>query len=493
MESVITLLHASPIQCSLAVTGAGGTAISQLLAVAGCSRTLITAEVPYHQDAARLYTDHQCPKKFLSMDLALDLAHHAFRAKCKNVVEQTDLLDESVTSAAASTPAALPTSVRAPPIFVGVGSSAAVRTERSRRGEDGAYIATWSEKEAICYHLLLNKELSRSEQETKISAAIIFAITRCDADLAAKVPAADLFLGGVGLSLKVRRHQEAGAHDDDKEDDVEEDVLLQQIVPIPQSLASCPFLHLLVRSNVVSSEQPATSTKRASLLLNAHRVPRFESFPFTSENVDTQQSCAYFLCVGEDMDNVSSSQIKSAAHVNMQLSRSVVVTRHVELNLEGAMSSTSGAEVPAAVDDDRSRIMRALASAAKKRSLLFGSSPPSACRLVFTVNNSCDEEDSVLHLLASLSHTFHHHIFVLKEFASSLQASSSISKSGRNSAGDEDANRRLIAKEQVETLLRNHCRILFLGGRGVGGGERDDSENNWLEKLLHPVLLLSSL
>ena len=55
LSELIPEIHHSDIRCVLAVTGGGTTAISDLLAVAGASRTLLEATVPYDANALSDY------------------------------------------------------------------------------------------------------------------------------------------------------------------------------------------------------------------------------------------------------------------------------------------------------------------------------------------------------------------------------------------------------------------------------------------------------
>ena len=77
LNKFITSLHASEYRCVLALTGAGSTALSWLLAVPGSSRTLIEATVPYSLESLTDLLGEQ-PQTAVSMRTAQYMAQKAF-------------------------------------------------------------------------------------------------------------------------------------------------------------------------------------------------------------------------------------------------------------------------------------------------------------------------------------------------------------------------------------------------------------------------------
>src|SRR6185312_11057608 len=107
-QQLISALHASGRKAALAITGGGSGAISELLRVPGGSRLLIEAQVPYDEQALAAYLGF-APAQASSADTAIAMARSA-RAR-----------------AAALTPAGTD--------VVGLGATAALVSDRPRRGE----------------------------------------------------------------------------------------------------------------------------------------------------------------------------------------------------------------------------------------------------------------------------------------------------------------------------------------------------------------------
>ena len=70
-------LHAKPGMASLAIAGAGTSAISWILGVAGASRTVLDVQVPYAPSAVVEYAGSE-PEQFVSVDAARALARAAY-------------------------------------------------------------------------------------------------------------------------------------------------------------------------------------------------------------------------------------------------------------------------------------------------------------------------------------------------------------------------------------------------------------------------------
>ena len=118
IEQAIAELHKSPQMAYVVCTGAGAGVTELLWSVAGCSRTLIASEFPYDPRAFANLTG-RVPAQFTSLDAAISLAQAAYLKGHRCLAEQGNL----------GTP------------IVGLGLTAAVSTDRTRRGEDRVFVA----------------------------------------------------------------------------------------------------------------------------------------------------------------------------------------------------------------------------------------------------------------------------------------------------------------------------------------------------------------
>lgn len=75
-QKLIEAIHASPLKLSLCICGAGTSVISLLTQVAGCSQTLLKAEVLYAHAATSIALDY-CPAHVVTRNVAHQLAQHA--------------------------------------------------------------------------------------------------------------------------------------------------------------------------------------------------------------------------------------------------------------------------------------------------------------------------------------------------------------------------------------------------------------------------------
>ena len=133
----------------LAVTGGGTTAISDLLAVPGASRTLLEATVPYNSQALADYIQ-RTPEQSASASTARQLAMSAYQRARQLTGAGDDV--------------------------VGIGCTAALTTDRSRRGTDRCFIAVQTAKRTMIDFIAFDNahsETSRAQQERACSDAII--------------------------------------------------------------------------------------------------------------------------------------------------------------------------------------------------------------------------------------------------------------------------------------------------------------------------------
>lgn len=116
-EELAQKLHAVPGRGCVVVTGAGIRAISDLFAQPGTSRTILEALVPYARKALDEFVGVRA-NQHVSAEEAMLIAESALK-RAQHLVEDGD----------------------AEQLLFGVGCTAAVATDRVRRGEDRAHVA----------------------------------------------------------------------------------------------------------------------------------------------------------------------------------------------------------------------------------------------------------------------------------------------------------------------------------------------------------------
>jgi hypothetical protein len=151
-QQLISALHASGRKAALAITGGGSGAIGELLRIPGGSRLLIEAQVPY--DGAALATLLGfMPAQASSADTAIAMARSMRARAAKLVPVGTDL--------------------------VGLGATAALVSDRPRKGEHRFHIAfANSAGIAHCTGVLAKGRRDRAAEEDLVSRAIILWLAR---------------------------------------------------------------------------------------------------------------------------------------------------------------------------------------------------------------------------------------------------------------------------------------------------------------------------
>lgn len=148
--ALISNIHDAPGKLAVACTGGGSSAIAQLLAVPGASRTVIEAVVPYHEASLAAYIGGR-PDQACSGQTARALAMAAFQRAMR------------------FEPGGEP--------VLGVGCTAALATDRSRRGADRCYVAVQSIERTIEYALTLSRsDRDRAGQEAVCSELVLTGI-----------------------------------------------------------------------------------------------------------------------------------------------------------------------------------------------------------------------------------------------------------------------------------------------------------------------------
>jgi nicotinamide mononucleotide (NMN) deamidase PncC len=155
MNDIVALIeeiHATPHKSVLTVTGAGSQAVAWLLGVAGASRTVLEALVPYGRGSmiALLGTE---PEQYVSSQTARDMARAAYRRGLQLVEDDSPV--------------------------VGVAGTATIATDRTKRGDHRCFIATWDQDRSLQYDLVLEKGArDRAGEEELVSRLLLLALAR---------------------------------------------------------------------------------------------------------------------------------------------------------------------------------------------------------------------------------------------------------------------------------------------------------------------------
>lgn len=152
IERLVERIHATPSLAVLAITGAGSQALAWLLAVPGASRTLIEATVPY-AEASMVELLGAAPEEYVSTETALAMARAALR--------RAETLSES----------------GAP--LIGLGCTATIATDRTKRGDHRCAVATAGEGGVWSYSLTLAKGArDRAGEEAVVSRLALHALAK---------------------------------------------------------------------------------------------------------------------------------------------------------------------------------------------------------------------------------------------------------------------------------------------------------------------------
>jgi hypothetical protein len=151
-QQLISALHASGRKAALAITGGGSGAIGELLRVPGGSRLLIEAQVPYDALALATFLGF-APVQACSSDTAIAMAQSARARAARLVPAGTDL--------------------------VGLGATAALVSDRPRRGEHRFHSAFASSAGiAHCTCVIAKGRRDRAAEEDLVSRAIVLWLAR---------------------------------------------------------------------------------------------------------------------------------------------------------------------------------------------------------------------------------------------------------------------------------------------------------------------------
>ncbi len=151
-QQLISALHASGRKAALAITGGGSGAIGELLRVPGGSRLLIEAQVPYDAQALAAFLGF-APAQASSADTAIAMARSARARAARLVPADTDL--------------------------VGLGATAALVSDRPRKGEHRFHLACANSAGiAHCTAVLAKGRRDRAAEEDLVARAIVLWLAR---------------------------------------------------------------------------------------------------------------------------------------------------------------------------------------------------------------------------------------------------------------------------------------------------------------------------
>ena len=151
-QQLISALHASGRKAALAIAGGGSGAVSELLRVPGGSRLLIEAQVPYDALALATFLGF-APAQACSADTAIAMARSARGRAARLVPADADT--------------------------VGLGASAALVSDRPRKGEHRFHIAfAEAARIAHCAGVMAKGRRDRAAEEDVVSRAIILWLAR---------------------------------------------------------------------------------------------------------------------------------------------------------------------------------------------------------------------------------------------------------------------------------------------------------------------------
>lgn len=146
IQQLIQAIHDSPARIVFVTAGAGTGALADLLGVAGATRTLLEALVPYSETSFDDFLG-QKPRQYVADETGRLLAGRAYtRARW--------LADEGP--------------------LIGLACTATIATDRLKRGEHRAHIAVWQPARLVSYTLQLAKgRRDRSGEEALVSRVIL--------------------------------------------------------------------------------------------------------------------------------------------------------------------------------------------------------------------------------------------------------------------------------------------------------------------------------
>lgn len=146
-------LHSVPGRGCVVVTGAGIRAISDLFSQPGTSRTILEAQVPYARKALDEFVGIQADQH-VSAEEALLIAEAALK-RARHLADDNGANDEGEE------------------LLFGIGCTAAIATDRVRRGEDRAHVAWTDGTRSGGASIWFDKSARTREEEDILVSAIV--------------------------------------------------------------------------------------------------------------------------------------------------------------------------------------------------------------------------------------------------------------------------------------------------------------------------------
>lgn len=143
-QQLIEKIHGSNHLFSLALTGAGSEALRALFSVPGASRSIVESIIPYHDMALREFLNASSPQHCRT-ETARAMAMMAHLRGTRQTGKEV----------------------------IGIGCTAAIATDRERRGDDRCHLSMQSSSRTETIDITLPKSQDRSEQEGICSGLII--------------------------------------------------------------------------------------------------------------------------------------------------------------------------------------------------------------------------------------------------------------------------------------------------------------------------------
>jgi hypothetical protein len=147
LQHIVQKIHDCPTRLVLVTAGAGTQALSDLLGVAGATRTLLEALIPYSEAAFNEFLG-QKPPQYVADETARLMAGRAFtRARWLNPGDQR---------------------------VMGLACTATIITDRPKKGQHRAHLATWQPSRLICHRIQLHKGVrDRAGEENVVSRILL--------------------------------------------------------------------------------------------------------------------------------------------------------------------------------------------------------------------------------------------------------------------------------------------------------------------------------
>jgi hypothetical protein len=187
IQQLVKSIHASPTRLVLAVAGGGSRAIAELLEVPGASHTLLEAAVPYTESALTAWLGGK-PDGACSPETARAMAMVAYlraltygeseslglaKKQLSHLIREQSHFRPTMPTTAAPWCPTVP-EIGTLPHLIGVACTAALSTDRPRRGRHRVHIALQSVSRTVAWSLELEKgRRNRSEEEHLASRLVL--------------------------------------------------------------------------------------------------------------------------------------------------------------------------------------------------------------------------------------------------------------------------------------------------------------------------------